>query len=194
MLDWSEMALPTRPGALRYTYDEYAALPDDGRRWQLIDGELEVNPAPSSRHQTVSRRLQFELMKQLEEPNIALIFNAPFDVILSEHDVVQPDIAVVKVGREHVVSERGLEGPPDIAIEILSPSTRTLDRRVKMVTYARFGVPEYWLVDPELGHIELHRASSTGAFELTQRFDRASTLTTPSFPELSVDLAHAFRR
>src|SRR5437868_10833613 len=99
------MALPTRPAALRYTYEGYAALHNDSRRWQLIDGELEVNPAPSSRHQTASRRLQFELMKQLEEPNIVLIFNAPFDVILSDYDVVQPDLAVVKVGREHVVSE-----------------------------------------------------------------------------------------
>jgi Uma2 family endonuclease len=176
----------------RYTYDEYAAMPDDGRRRELIDGELEVNPASSSRHQTVSRRLQFELMQQLEESNLALVFNAPIDVILSKHDVLQPDLAIIGAARQHIVSERGIEGPPDVVVEIISPSTRTLDRRVKIVTYARFGVPEYWLVDPELGHIELYR-SNGGVFELAMRFDRASTLTTETFPELAVDLSRAFR-
>jgi hypothetical protein len=73
---------------IQYSYEEYAALPPDGRRWELINGDLEANPAPVTRHQTVSRRLQYELMRQLEEKDVAVIFNAPTDVILSDHDVL----------------------------------------------------------------------------------------------------------
>lgn len=178
---------------IQYSYEEYAALPPDGRRWELINGDLEVNPAPVTRHQTVSRRLQYELMQQLEEKDLALIFDAPTDVILSDHDVVQPDLAIVRTSRSHVVSQRGIEGPPDIVVEILSPCTRVMDRRVKNVTYARFAVPEYWIVDPDLGHIELYRLEEDGSYGAPQRFDRASTLTTPSFCEVSVSLARVFR-
>jgi Uma2 family endonuclease len=184
---------PVRPVVVPYTYTEYAAMPPDGRRWELIDGDFEVTPAPAPLHQTVSRRLQFELMRMLEEPGIALVFNAPIDVILSDTDVLQPDLAIVRTERQHLVSERGIEGPPDIAVEILSRSTQVLDRRVKPRTYARFGVREYWIVDGELGQVELYRLGTEG-FALEMRFDRASTLTTPSFPELAVDLARVFRR
>jgi len=181
-----------RPVVVPLTYEDYAALPSDGRRWELIDGDLEVNPAPSPRHQTVSRRLQFELMRTLEEPGLALIFDAPVDVILSEHDVVQPDLVILSAARSHLVTERGIEGTPDIVVEILSPGTRVLDRRVKKATYARFAVPEYWLVDPVGGHIELYRLG-TEQYVLERRFDRASRLTTPSFEEVDVDLARVFR-
>lgn len=183
---------PIRPVPIALTYEDYAAMPADGRRWELIDGEFEVTPAPGTRHQTVSRHLQYELMRQLEEPGIASVFNAPCDVMLSEHDVVQPDLAIVSRDRMYLVSPRGIEGPPDIVVEILSPSTRVLDRRVKLRTYAKFGVPEYWIIDGELGHIETYRPGTEG-YVVDMRFDRASTLVTPSFPELSVELARVFR-
>ncbi len=183
---------PIRPVVVPYTYAEYAALPSDGRRWELIDGDFEVNPAPAPRHQTVSRRLQFELMKQLEETGIASVFDAPIDVILSETDVLQPDLAIVRTGRMHFVTDRGIEGPPDIVVEILSPSSRVMDRRVKPRTYARYAVPEYWIVDGELGLVEIHRLGAEG-YVLEMRFDRASTLVTPSFPEVKLDLSHVFR-
>jgi len=175
-----------------YTYEDYAAIPPDNRRWELIDGDFEVNPAPAPRHQTVSRRLQFELMKVLEESGLALVFNAPLDVILSDNNVVQPDLAILSTARAHLVTERGIEGPPDIVVEIMSPSSRVLDRRVKLALYARFAVPEYWLVDPIGGHIELHRLGEA-TYALEQRFDRASTLETASFPEVQINLARVFR-
>jgi Uma2 family endonuclease len=174
-----------------YTYAEYAALPGDGRRWELIDGGFEVNPAPTPRHQRVSRRLQFALMQQLEEPGLAEVFNAPIDVILSEKDVLQPDLAIVAAGRD-IISDRGIEGPPDLVVEVLSPRTSVLDRRVKSVTYFVFGVLEYWVVDPDVGSVELFRPGADG-YESAQRFDRASTLVTPSFGEVSIPLARVFR-
>lgn len=184
---------PAKPSQLPFTYEDYAALPSDGRRWELIDGDFEANPAPSPRHQTVSRRLQFELMRTLEEPGLALVFNAPIDLILAPEQVLQPDLAVVRSARQHLVSERGIEGPPDIVIEVLSPSTRVLDQRVKRLVYARFAVPEYWMVDPVGGHVELCRLAASGRLELEQRFDRAARLTTPSFPEVDIELARVFR-
>jgi Uma2 family endonuclease len=185
--------MSVRPSKLPLTYEAYAALPEDGRRWELIDGDFEANPAPSPRHQTVSRRLQFELMRVLEEPGRALVFNAPIDLILSPHQVLQPDLALIRSERQELVTERGIEGPPDIVAEILSPTSRVLDQRVKRAVYARFAVPEYWLVDPVGGQIELYRLAPAADFELEQRFDRASRLTTPSFPEVNIDLARVFR-
>jgi Uma2 family endonuclease len=146
-----------QPGGLvppPFRYEDYAAIPSDGRRWEVIDGEFEVNPAPSPHHQTVSRRLQFELMRVLEEPGLALIFNAPVDLILAQEQVLQPDLVILGRAREHLVTERGIEGPPDIVVEVLSPGTRVLDQRVKKGVYCRFGVSEYWLVDPVLATIE----------------------------------------
>ncbi|MDX2052353.1 MAG: Uma2 family endonuclease [Polyangiaceae bacterium] len=90
------------------------------------------------------------------------------------------------------MTDRGIEGPPEIVVEIISPSSRVLDRRVKKVLYARFLVPEYWVVDPIGGHIELYRLENAD-YALEQRFDRGSTLETPSFPEVQVDLARVFR-
>lgn len=181
------------PSKLPLTYEAYAALPEDGRRWELIDGDFEVNPAPSPRHQTVSRRLQFELMRALEEPGRALVFNAPIDLILSPHQVLQPDLAIIRSERQALVTERGIEGPPDIIVEVLSPSTRLLDQRVKKGLYARFAVPEYWMVDPVGGQIELYRLQPGADFEIERRFDRTSWLTTSSFPELNIELARVFR-
>jgi Uma2 family endonuclease len=183
---------PVRPVVIPCTYEDYAAMPADGRRWELIDGEFEVTPAPGTRHQNVSRYLQYELMRQLDEPGIASVFCAPFDVILSPNDVVQPDLMIVRSERKHIVTERGIEGAPDIVVEILSPSSRVLDRRVKLRTYARHAVPEYWIVDGDLGHLEVFRPGTEG-YVLDMRFDRASTLVTPSFPELQVALARVFR-
>lgn len=184
---------PPRPVVVPYTYAEYAALPPDGRRWELIDGDFEVIPAPAPRHQTVSRHLQFELMQALEETGVAHVYNAPIDVILSQTDVLQPDLVILRADRAHLVSERGIEGPPDIVVEILSPSTRVIDRRVKSRTYARYGVPEYWIVDGDIGLIELYRLGAEG-YVIERRFDRASKLETPRFPELHVDLMRAFRK
>jgi Uma2 family endonuclease len=184
----------SRPGVranVPYTYAEYCYLPNDGRRYEIVEGELYVTPSPSSMHQTVSRRLQFALMSQLEVPGIAMIFNAPFDVILAETSVVQPDLAIIRSGRRHNISQRGLEGPPEVAVEILSASTRGNDVFLKKAAYARAGIPEYWIVDPELGRVEVFCLKEAG-YDQGVLFDRAATLTSPSFPEVAIPLAPVF--
>lgn len=183
---------PVRPANIPFTYEIYAAMPSDGRRWELIDGDFEVNPAPSTRHQTVSRRLQYELMTAIEIPGHGQVFNAPVDVILSNTNVIQPDLCIVGSDQEHIISERGIEGPPDIVVEILSPGTSTLDRRVKHALYARFGVGEYWVVEPTSGRIDVHHLESD-QYAVVARLDRSSTLKTPRFPEVHVELYKVFR-
>ena len=180
-------------GGVRLTYREYALLPDDGRRHELIEGDFYVTPAPSTFHQTVSRRLQYALMTQLEETGIALVFNAPCDVILSDTTVVEPDLAVVRLSRRELVSERGIEGPPDVVVEILSPSSKGQDQFLKRSVFAKFAIPEYWIVDPDHGWVTQLRLDDASTYQQHARLDRASTLTSPELPEISIALAPIFR-
>jgi len=137
------MVMTPKHGRLLFTYREYALLPDDGRRHELIEGDFYVTPAPATMHQTVSRRLSHALMFQLEDTGLALVFNAPCDVILDENTVAQPDLAIVRMTRRELVSKRGIEGPPNVVVEILSPSPKGQDELLKKAVYARFNVPEY---------------------------------------------------
>lgn len=128
------------------TYEDYARLPEDGPRYELADGKLELmSPAPSPEHQRIGVRLLFLL--QFYCGNEFILLNAPIDVILAPDEVRQPDLLMVHKSREDIITPRGVEGPPDLVVEILSPSTALKDRFVKSEVYARFGVKEYWLVD-----------------------------------------------
>lgn len=131
-----------------WDYDTYATLPADRNRYEVIEGELYVSPAPSSWHQTLSRRIQFELYNHYERTRLGQVFDAPIDVIFSPKNVTQPDLAVVLTGGQARVVERGIEGPPDVIVEVLSKSTRHVDLDAKRVLYAQYGVREYWLADP----------------------------------------------
>jgi Uma2 family endonuclease len=140
------------------TYRDYAALPDDGRRHEIHDGELSVTPSPSLEHQIVSARLFAHLVRWVEAHPGGLLLYAPLDVILAdrpdETTIVQPDILYLAPDRLPLASPRGIEGGPTLVIEILSPSTRAIDRVTKRRLYARYGVPHLWLVDPEARTVE----------------------------------------
>jgi Uma2 family endonuclease len=135
---------------LDYAY--YASLPSDGRRYEIIRGKLSVNPAPNPLHQRVSRRLLRQLADFYHGSGRGEVFDAPIDVILGPHDIVQPDLVVV-ASPAHITS-RGIEAPPLLVVEILSPSTWNQDRGVKRERYAQLGVPNYWLVDADARRIE----------------------------------------
>ena len=141
---------------IKLTYREYALLPDDGHTHELIDGRHYMSPSPSAYHQRISRRIQVQLYQQLEISGRGEVFNAPFDVQLSQFDVVQPDLAVFL--SEHVgrISPSRALGPPDLAVEILSPSTAAKDRDLKLELYRQAGVPEYWIVDPEAHQVTVY--------------------------------------
>ncbi|MCO5171025.1 MAG: Uma2 family endonuclease [Planctomycetes bacterium] len=142
---------------LKVTADDYRALPEGGPRHQLVDGELiRLTPAPSYRHQALVWELGSRLRGHVRDDALGDVVGAPVDVYLSELDVFQPD--VLFVAREHLdrIADDGVHGAPDLVVEVLSPSTRQLDLGAKRKTYARHGVAEYWVVDPEAQAVTVH--------------------------------------
>ncbi len=146
-------------GEIILTYDDYAAIPSDGRRYEIIDGDLFVTPAPRPRHQKVIGNLHGILFAYLKEHPIGDLYLAPIDLILSPTNVAQPDMLFLSAKKRSLVSERGIEGPPDLIVEVLSPTTEKTDRNVKSRLYGRFGVTHYWLIDPEAKQLEMFRYS-----------------------------------
>jgi Uma2 family endonuclease len=132
----------------KLTYEDYAQIPEDGYQHEIIDGEHYVNPAPSTYHQAVSRRLQFLLYVEIEQTHQGVVINAPYDVQLFAHDILQPDLVVVLNARQHIITPSRIQGTPDLVVEILSTSSEARDRKLKRARYQMAGVPEYWIVDP----------------------------------------------
>jgi Uma2 family endonuclease len=139
------------------TYADIADLPDDGTRHELIWGELYMTPAPTTKHQRAVRRISFMIDAFLQQHGGGELFFSPFDVHLDEFNVVEPDIVVAGAGGSGVLTDAGLEGAPALCIEVLSRSTRSMDFVKKNVLYARFGVPEYWIVDPDNERITVYQ-------------------------------------
>ena len=171
-------------------YSDYARIPPDGKRYELLEGELYVTPAPSPLHQRISKRLQRKLEAYFEGRSLGEVFNAPIDLILTPHDVVQPDLVVVTEPAH--VSDRAIEGPPALVVEVLSPSTRDHDRTVKARRYAALGIRHYWLVDPEASRIECYRAEA-GAYALVVQAQGEASLSHPDWPGLTISLAELWR-
>lgn len=132
----------------KLTYDDYAQIPEDGCQHEIIDGEHYVNLAPSTYHQAVSRRLQFLLYVQIEQTQRGVVINAPYDVQVFTHDILQPDLVVVLNASQHIITPSRIQGTPDLVVEILSMSSEARDRKLKRARYQKAGVPEYWIVDP----------------------------------------------
>jgi Uma2 family endonuclease len=138
-----------------WTYDDLARLPDNGKRYEILDGDLVVSPSPSREHQRALKWLFLVFQRQLERANVAEVFLAPFDAILSAQRVLVPDLMVVRLERISIVRERGIEGAPDLVLEVMS-SRASLDRVRKFDLYAKAGIPEYWIVDPIGETIEVY--------------------------------------
>jgi Uma2 family endonuclease len=137
-------AVTTLPFGRALTRDDVAALPDDGHRYELLDGALIVTPAPSPRHQRASGRL-YRLLDDAAPPELLVLY-APLDVVLDEATVLQPDIVVAP---RTAFTARDLSGAPTLAVEILSPSTRRIDLVLKHDRYRSAGCAAYWVVDPD---------------------------------------------
>lgn len=167
------------------TYKDYEALPADGGRYELHEGELSVTPAPSPRHQQVTRNLAIALHEHVKGRGLGEVLFSPIDGILSDISVVQPDIVYVETGRLAIISSRGIEGPPTLVIEILSPSTVQIDRSVKFQLYARHGVPHYWIVDLEARTIAAYRFAG-GAYERAASMQGSAPAFLPPFPDLAL--------
>lgn len=177
----------TPPGPIRLTYEDYETLPDDGRRYEILDGELAVTPAPVPKHQRVSGNLEFYLSSFVREHRLGEVLHAPIDVILAPTTIVQPDILFLAAARETIVTHRAIEGPPDLLIEILSPRSIRRDRVTKAALYARFGVAHYWIVDPRREWIELHELEGE-RYRLVARETAQAVVRPRLFPGLELAL------
>ena len=185
---------PASPG-LKLTYDDFVLFPDDGYRHELIDGEHYVTPSPNLKHQKVSGNLSLVIGVWLEAHPIGQIFYAPFDVVLSRWDVVEPDLLYVSNAHAAaLLTPDNVQGAPDLVIEIGSPGTRKRDETIKQRLYERAGVSEYWVVDPELDLVRIYCREGEGfARAVEMSVDAGDVLTTPLLPGLDMPLARVFR-
>jgi len=160
---------PSRQSPIRLTYKEYVLFPSDGNRHEIIDGRHYMNPAPSPRHQAVSRHIQFQLYGQIELQKLGEVIDAPIDVQFSEWDVVQPDLVVV-LSANRIITPSKVKGVPDLIVEILSPSNRGHDLELKRQLYEQSGVPEYWIVDPDDQSVTRYRLQADKTFARPEVF------------------------
>lgn len=174
----------------KFTHADLLAAPEDNKRREIIDGELFVTPSPYFDHQRILRNLYDALRRYLEKHPIGELLFAPLDVILSEYDVLEPDLLFVLNEHRHILKD-WVRGAPDLAVEILSSTTASRDRGLKMRTYARYGVREYCLVDPNQRAIEVYRLVA-GGYELARTFQSTDTLTSELFPGLGLPVTPIF--
>ena len=176
----------------KLTYEDYVLFPEDGQRHEIIDGEHYVSPAPTPKHQRVSMRLSSRLHVLAEENRLGEVFPAPTDVLLSRHDVLQPDILFISNERARIVGDKNVQGAPDLVVEILSESTRKLDERIKLARYELLGVSEYWIVDPLADRVHVFRPEGESFREAAELSD-GDVLTTPLLPGLEIPLRYLFQ-
>ena len=178
--------------AIKFTYTDYKNLPEsETARYELLGGDLVMVPSPNEYHQRISGNLQFLLRSFVRERGLGIVYHAPFDVVLSPENVVQPDILFIAAERAHIITEDNVQGAPDLVIEILSPATAGRDRTYKRTLYARYGVGEYWLVDPVGRRIEVLTLGERG-FERAAEYGGDEVLHSPLLPGLEIDLREVF--
>ena len=171
-----------------WTYTDYCVLPPDYRRHEIIEGDHIVTPSPTTRHQKVLAALQFLLDSHVRSQELGTLLFAPMDVVLSETSVVQPDLLFVSKLRDHIITEPYVDGPPDLVIEALSPSTAAMDRGGKMRLYAKYGIPHYWIIDPQALTLEMFELREA-EYQLEADFDKTETAVSKLFPGLLIPMA-----
>lgn len=175
-----------------WTYRDYLRLPSDGWQYEIIHGRLFMNPAPSPIHQQIIIRLGSALFDFLHQHPLGEVFPAPTDVLSpGQAEPVQPDLVFVAAGRMDIVTQRAIEGAPDLAVEVLSPSNWMDDRKTKFALYAEMGVHEYWIVDPDERTVELFSLRE-GRYALIDRFSPGDTLRSALLPGFELAVGDIF--
>jgi Uma2 family endonuclease len=177
-------------GKPKHTYEDYAKLPE-GERVELVDGEFFVSPSPRTRHQALLGKLYRILAEWTESHLAGTVFPAPTDVVLSKHDVVQPDIFFISKARLSIITELNIQGAPDFIIEILSPGEEKRDMVIKKALYEKYGVKEYWIVDPDAQTISAYDLKSS-RFVLRKTFKTKETIASFVLSGFALSLAELF--
>ena len=183
------MAIPNP--TVKFTYEDYLNAPED-KRYELLDGELVPISTPGERHQSISTLLGSKLVQFAYENSLGRVYHAPFDVVLSDVDVVQPDLLFVSNERSHIITPANIQGAPDLVVEILSPSTAERDRTFKRTHYMPdHGVSEYWIVDTTAKDITVLLLSERG-YEVVDTYGEGETLTSPTLQGFALNIGDIF--
>lgn len=185
----------SKPAGMKLTYDEFVLFPDDGKRHELIDGEHYVTPSPNLRHQRISGNLHLMMASWLELHPVGKVFYAPLDIVLSNYDVVEPDLIYFSNERAtDIALPQHLRGAPELLVEIGSRGTRKRDETIKRQLYERAGVSEYWFVDPEIDVVRVYlRDGERFARPVELSREASDELATALLPGLVLPLARIFR-
>jgi len=187
--------VPTSTTGEKLTYDDFVHFPDDGLRHELIDGEHYVTPAPNTKHQTILGNLYLSIRNWLETHPVGRVFFAPFDVVFSDFDVVEPDLLYLSHARAaEALTPKHVRGVPELVVEIASKGTRKRDETIKRHLYERTEVTEYWVIDPEVDTVRIYRRGADGFGRPSElSLEAGDTLTTPLLDGLEISLTRLFR-
>ena len=175
----------------RFTYDDYKNLPNDGKRYEIIEGELIMAPSPKTKHQEIVLNVATNLRNFVNKNNLGSVFIAPLDVILSAINVVQPDILFISRERESIITEDNIQGAPDLIIEVASPFSAKFDRTIKKKLYYAYGVKEYWIADPEKETIDVFVWTIDG-YECRGTFSKSDQLRSSLLKTFNLNLETVF--
>ena len=175
---------------IKFTYEDYCNAPED-KRYELHDGDLVVVPAPKEQHQDTVGTIFIALSLFVRRLKLGRVYVAPFDIVFSNHDVVQPDVIFVSNERARVITPDNIQGAPDLVIEVLSPSTAHHDRTFKRALYARHGVGEFWMVDTDDRTIEVLLLGSDG-YETVATYGAGEVLTSPTLTDFTLKIDDIF--
>jgi Uma2 family endonuclease len=180
---------------IKFTYEDYKSLPEsETKRYELVGGELVMVPSPDPEHQDIVGNLFTALSVHVRRHRLGKVYLAPLDVVLGEGEeaeVVQPDLLYISPQRQDIIAQKEIRGAPDMVVEVLSPSTAQRDRTLKKKLYAKYGVPEYWIVDPEEETIEVLTLGERG-YERAGLYHKNETLASPLLPGLRIPLDEIF--
>jgi len=179
------------PGQGRWTYEDYAAIPSDGQRYEIVDGVLFMAPSPNRWHQNAAFEIASYLRTYIKLAGLGQVFIPPFDVQLDYRTVVQPDVVVILNIHAERITDSGIIGAPDLVVEVSSPGTVGYDREKKQRAYARAGVPEYWIADPASRTVEVLELVN-GAYRSRGVFEGKATLPSRIVPDFPVHVEQFF--
>ena len=172
---------------VRFLASDIWDAPDNGKKYEVIDGDLYVSPAPVWKHQRQLNRLNVRVSVWVEDHRLGDVVTAPTGVVLDDENGLEPDLVFVSNERAHIITERGVEGTPDLVVEVLSPSTEARDRGLKLHRYAASGVPHYWILDTDGPRIE-ERVLGEDGYRLVGTFGPGEVFRPTLFPGLEIPL------
>jgi len=178
--------------APKLTYQDLLEMPNDGKRYELIEGEVYMAPAPNTKHQRAVARFHRGMADLVENRNLGEVFFAPFDVVFDERNVCQPDLLFIRKERLSILTDANVWGAPDLVVEVLSPGTARYDCETKLQVYARAGVPELWYADTKTETVEILNLTPEGHYAMTQRATGDEKLVSKTLSGLSLTPRQVF--